>query len=50
VWHDLDELKSHWQKDVEWTPAMEASVREREFLNWRKAVEKSFGWQEDGLD
>jgi glycerol kinase len=48
VWNDLDELKAHWQKDVEWTPSMEASVRDREHHNWRKAVEKSFGWEEDG--
>ncbi|MGW0878530.1 glycerol kinase GlpK [Streptomyces sp. NPDC002671] len=48
VWNDLDELKSHWQKDAEWTPAMEASVRDREYGNWRKAVEKSFGWLEEG--
>ncbi|CAM5239183.1 Glycerol kinase OS=Streptomyces griseomycini OX=66895 GN=glpK PE=3 SV=1 [Streptomyces griseomycini] len=27
---------------------MEASVRDREYRNWRKAVEKSFGWAEDG--
>lgn len=47
VWNDLDELKSHWRKDVEWTPAMEASVRDREYHNWRKAVEKSLGWHED---
>ena len=47
MWNDLDELKTHWQKDVEWTPAMEASVRDREHHNWRKAVEKSFGWLED---
>ncbi|QHA03476.1 glycerol kinase GlpK [Streptomyces broussonetiae] len=49
VWNDLDQLKSHWQKDAEWTPVMEASVREREYRNWRRAVEKSFGWlEEDG--
>ncbi|WP_037859877.1 glycerol kinase GlpK [Streptomyces sp. NRRL S-340] len=48
VWNDLDELKSHWRKDAEWTPAMEDSVRDREYHNWRKAVEKSFGWLEDG--
>ncbi|MEU2337501.1 glycerol kinase GlpK [Streptomyces sp. NPDC013172] len=46
-WNDLDELRSHWQKDAEWTPAMQASVREREFANWRKAVEKSFGWLDE---
>jgi glycerol kinase len=50
VWDDLDELKSHWRKDVEWTPTMEAPERDREYHNWRKAVEKSFGWQEDGVD
>ncbi|MEU7427149.1 glycerol kinase GlpK [Streptomyces sp. NPDC040750] len=49
VWDDLDELKSHWRKDAEWTPAMDASTREREYGNWRRAVEKSFGWlEEDG--
>jgi glycerol kinase len=24
VWNDLDEVKSHWRKDAEWTPATEA--------------------------
>ncbi|GGV60523.1 glycerol kinase 2 [Streptomyces longisporoflavus] len=48
VWNDLDELKAHWQQDVEWTPSMETETREREYHNWRKAVERSFGWHEDG--
>ncbi|MFD3564434.1 glycerol kinase GlpK [Streptomyces sp. NPDC058686] len=47
VWNDLDELKAHWQRDAEWTPAMDSGTREREYRNWRKAVEKSFGWHED---
>jgi glycerol kinase len=50
VWSDLDELKAHWQRDVEWTPRMAAPEREGEYRNWRKAVERSFGWQEDGQD
>ncbi|WP_433548626.1 glycerol kinase GlpK [Streptomyces sp. CA-294286] len=48
VWSDLDELKAHWQRDAEWTPRMGAPEREREYRNWRKAVERSFGWQGDG--
>ncbi|MDG9706475.1 glycerol kinase GlpK [Streptomyces sp. DH37] len=48
VWSDLDELKAHWKKDAEWTPRMDAGTREREHRNWRKAVERSFGWEEDG--
>ncbi|MFF3547441.1 glycerol kinase GlpK [Streptomyces platensis] len=49
VWQDLDELRSHWQRDTEWTPRMDGAARDREFANWRKAVERSFGWlAEDG--
>ncbi|MBA5225127.1 glycerol kinase GlpK [Streptomyces griseoaurantiacus] len=48
VWNSLDELKAHWAKDAEWTPRMEDSVRDREYRNWRRAVEKSFGWEERG--
>ncbi|MFD5538928.1 hypothetical protein ACFWIJ_14085 [Streptomyces sp. NPDC127079] len=43
----VGEVRSHWRKDAEWTAAMQASVREREFANWRKAVEKSFGWLDE---
>ncbi|MFF9161506.1 FGGY family carbohydrate kinase [Streptomyces longwoodensis] len=48
VWSDLDELAAHWQQDAEWTPAMEASARDREYRHWRRAVERSFGRIEDG--
>ena len=49
VWQDLDELRTHWKRDTEWTPRMDGQARDREFANWRKAVERSFGWlAEDG--
>ncbi|MEU9121472.1 glycerol kinase GlpK [Streptomyces sp. NPDC048506] len=49
VWQDLDELRSHWKRDAQWTPRMDGPTRDREFANWRKAVERSFGWlPEDG--
>ncbi|MFI0789175.1 glycerol kinase GlpK [Streptomyces lydicus] len=47
VWQDLDELRSHWQRDTEWAPRMDAAVRDREFAHWRRAVERSFGWLAD---
>ncbi|WBB60772.1 glycerol kinase GlpK [Streptomyces sp. WMMC500] len=50
VWRDQDELRSHWKRDTEWTPRMDEGTREREYRNWRKAVERSFGWQDDGED
>ncbi|MGH3326156.1 MAG: glycerol kinase, partial [Streptomyces sp.] len=48
VWSDLDELSSHWKRDAEWTPGMDAGQREQEYHNWRKAVQRSFGWLEEG--
>ncbi|MFF4604673.1 glycerol kinase GlpK [Streptomyces sp. NPDC001339] len=44
VWQDLDELRGHWRQDAQWTPRMDGATREREFANWRRAVERSFGW------
>ncbi|GGO96926.1 glycerol kinase GlpK [Wenjunlia tyrosinilytica] len=46
-WPDLDALRANWKRAAEWTPRMDASVREREYRNWRKAVERSFGWLDD---
>ncbi|MEU9100104.1 glycerol kinase GlpK [Streptomyces sp. NPDC048361] len=48
VWSGLDELRTHWQRDAQWSPRMESRVREREYANWRKAVERSLGWHEEG--
>jgi glycerol kinase len=48
VWSDLDELSSQWKRDAEWTPAMDQQERDREYHNWRKAVQRSFGWVENG--
>ncbi|UUN25708.1 glycerol kinase GlpK [Streptomyces sp. FIT100] len=48
VWGGLDELKTHWQRDAEWSPRMGAEAREREYDNWRRAVERSFGWHKEG--
>ncbi|MEU3947177.1 glycerol kinase GlpK [Streptomyces sp. NPDC029526] len=50
VWNGLDELTSHWRQDAAWEPSMAASERDREYRNWRRAVERSFGWVEEGDD
>ncbi|MGK3109455.1 glycerol kinase GlpK [Streptomyces sp. WAC05858] len=48
AWQDLDELRAHWKRDTEWTPGMSEEERTREYGNWRMAVERSFGWHEEG--
>jgi glycerol kinase len=45
-WADQDELRERWSEDKRWEPAMEESVREREYAQWKKAVERSFDWVE----
>ncbi len=43
-WPDLATLKAQWRKDAEWRPAMDAGLRDREFGQWKKAVQRTMGW------
>ncbi|GAA2394068.1 glycerol kinase GlpK [Streptomyces glaucosporus] len=46
-WPDTDALRANWRRAAEWTPRMAADVREREYENWLKAVERTMGWIEE---
>ncbi|WP_340562860.1 glycerol kinase GlpK [Streptomyces sp. GSL17-111] len=46
-WPDTDALRANWRRAAEWTPRMEADVRDREYKNWLKAVERTMGWIEE---
>jgi glycerol kinase len=50
-WPDLEGLRSNWHRAAQWSPAMDEQGREREYDNWRRAVELTFGWIQhtDGL-
>ena len=43
-WPDLDDLRSNWHRAAQWMPAMDPAVRDREYENWRRAVERTFDW------
>jgi glycerol kinase len=43
-WPDLLELRSNWHRAAQWMPAMDPAVRDREYDNWRRAVERTFDW------
>ncbi|MGK5632222.1 glycerol kinase GlpK [Streptomyces sp. URMC 123] len=49
-WPDTDALRANWRRAAEWTPRMDADVREREYKNWLKAVERTMGWIEEDSD
>ncbi len=46
-WSDLADLKQNWGIDKTFTPNMEAKKREKLVKYWKKAVTRSFDWEED---
>ena len=45
-WEDQDELRERWSEDKRWEPEMDSDDRERQFAQWKKAVERTFDWVE----
>jgi glycerol kinase len=45
-WDGLEELRSLWQCDRTFEPAMDGARRERLLAGWRKAVGRSLAWAE----
>lgn len=43
---DIDELRAGWSVGRSWRPQMEAARRERMYRLWKKAVTRSFEWEE----
>jgi glycerol kinase len=43
-WADQAELRERWRAKRRWEPAIEESVRAREYARWQKAVERSLDW------
>jgi glycerol kinase len=45
-WKNLDELRSNWKEDRIWLPRMDKVLRENKFIDWKRAVERSFDWNQ----
>ena len=45
-WPGLDELRRNWAVDKTWQPAMESTIREKCYKEWKKAVDRTFNWVE----
>jgi len=43
-WPDIDALRANWTQDARWPPAMEKAEVEREYTQWRKAVDRTLDW------
>jgi glycerol kinase len=43
-WSGLEELRQNWAIDRTWQPAMASEIREKCYLEWQKAVDRTFNW------
>jgi glycerol kinase len=45
-WEGLDELRRNWEEDKTWQPTGDSEVREKNYREWKKAVDRTFNWLE----
>jgi glycerol kinase len=45
-WHTEAELRENWVEDKRWNPQMDEGTRDRLFHFWKKAVTRTFDWEE----
>lgn len=45
-WKDTSELGSQWNIGKKYLPSMDKKLREKELMNWHRALERSKGWIE----
>ncbi|MFE3638502.1 glycerol kinase GlpK [Streptomyces sp. NPDC059168] len=43
-WPDLEVLRRNWHRAAQWLPDMDPAVRDAEYEDWQRAVERSLGW------
>jgi glycerol kinase len=46
-WPDLESLEQNWHKAAEWLPSMDATVRDKGYRKWKKAVALAVDWLDD---
>jgi glycerol kinase len=47
-WPDIDSLKANWHRAAQWAPAIDEERREREYRFWKKAVQRTLNWVDEG--
>jgi glycerol kinase len=45
-WSQLAELRDNWAVDCTWQPKMPIALREQKYRFWKKAVSRTFDWEE----
>ena len=45
VWKDMDEIEANREVDKMFVPSMEATLRNKKYSDWKRAVERSRNWE-----
>lgn len=45
-WSNFSELRANWRRDKEWKPDMIKMKREELYAGWKKAVTRSYDWEQ----
>jgi len=45
-WANLDDLRQNWGVSHTWEPSMDETTRAKLYHGWKKAIERSFGWED----
>lgn len=43
-WANKEEMRANWIKDKVWIPDENSSLKDLKYLNWKKAVTRTFNW------
>jgi glycerol kinase len=46
-WESEDDIRANWAEDKRWEPSMDDAQRQKYYRKWKKAVTKTFDWQDD---
>ncbi len=46
LWGNVEDLRENWLEDKRWEPQMDSAARDRALHFWKKAVERTFDWEE----
>jgi glycerol kinase len=49
-WPHLAALRQNWHRAAQWVPKMDPKLREEEYDNWRRAVQRTFDWIKPGTE
>ena len=47
-WPDQATLRANWRKDADWTAGLAEDERARRFGKWKKAVQRTLDWADEG--